>query len=73
MGPNDSNVPSWCSDAAHHNFVASMDRKAQVGTAEDAFVPTREDAVEYRYKGADRMARLGTSKRQWDPQGEFFV
>ncbi|KAJ7697276.1 hypothetical protein B0H14DRAFT_2649946 [Mycena olivaceomarginata] len=81
MGPNGSNVPSWpwysdASDAAHHDLVREMDQKVQAaawaGTAEDAFVicpnrtPTRaEDAVEYRYKGADRIARLGASKRQW--------
>jgi hypothetical protein len=47
-----------------------MDRKARAGTARmrlsESYTDTsRGDAVKYRYKGADRIARLRASKRQW--------
>ncbi|KAJ7824825.1 hypothetical protein B0H14DRAFT_2822688, partial [Mycena olivaceomarginata] len=86
MGPNGSDVPSWpwyldAADAAHHGLVREMDRAARAGTAEDAFVvcpnrtSTRAGGMPWstgRYKGADRIARPGALKRQWDSQ-EFFV
>jgi hypothetical protein len=48
-------------------YVREMDRKARAGTTEDVFVRIiyqYEPEVEYRHKGADRMARLGASKIQ---------
>ncbi|KAI5859276.1 FAD-binding domain-containing protein [Durotheca rogersii] len=73
------NVLSWYTDGAHHDFVAKMDQKAQecmrVGTNEEAFVSytntSREDALEYRYKGDDRIRRLRALKREFDPTGTF--
>ncbi|KAJ7697280.1 hypothetical protein B0H14DRAFT_3039426, partial [Mycena olivaceomarginata] len=81
-----ADVPSWpwyldAADAAHHGLVREMDRAARAGTAEDAFVvcpnrtSTRAGGMPWstgRYKGADRIARPGALKRQWDSQ-EFFV
>ena len=47
----------------------------RVGTKEKAFISytntSREDPMEYRYKGEDRIARLKTLKREWDPKGVF--
>lgn len=56
-----------------------MDQKAQssmrAGTEGDRFVSytntTREDPIEYRYKGSDRIERLKLLKRQFDPSGIF--
>lgn len=56
-----------------------MDKKAQdatrAGTHEAAFVSytnsSRDDPLEYRYKGAERIARLKALKEQYDPTGVF--
>ncbi|RYP49056.1 hypothetical protein DL768_005146 [Monosporascus sp. mg162] len=74
-----SNVLSWYTDSANHDFVAMMDRKAQVamrvGTEEGDSVSytntTRDDPLEYRYKGADRIRKLKALKNQLDPTGIF--
>ncbi|KAK8006694.1 FAD binding domain-containing protein [Apiospora marii] len=73
------NVLSWYTDTANHEFVAAMDKKAQdatrAGTHEEAFVSytnsSREDPLEYRYKGAERIAKLKALKKQYDPTGVF--
>ncbi|KAF8191661.1 hypothetical protein K438DRAFT_1830907 [Mycena galopus ATCC 62051] len=70
---------SWYTDAANHDFVGKMEQKAQIcmraGTDETAFVSytntNRDDPLAYRYKGADRLARLGALKKQFDPAGVF--
>ncbi|RYP23001.1 hypothetical protein DL767_008926 [Monosporascus sp. MG133] len=73
------NVLSWYTDSANDDFVAMMDRKAQaamrVDTEQDDFVSytntTRDDPLEYRYKGADRISKLKALKKQLDPTGIF--
>ncbi|KAI0006670.1 FAD-binding domain-containing protein [Xylariaceae sp. FL0662B] len=73
------NVLSWYTDAAHHEFVGAMDRKAQAamreGIKEEAFVSytntTREDPIEYRYKGIGTVDRLKSLKKRVDPAGIF--
>ncbi|RYP55921.1 hypothetical protein DL770_010870 [Monosporascus sp. CRB-9-2] len=76
------NVEYWlvmCSggtpDSANHDFFAMMDWKAQVAmrvnTEQDDFVSylntTRDDPLEYRYKGTDRISKLKALKNQLDP------
>jgi len=76
---NWANLISWYTDPANHDFVRQMDQKAQValrtGTKQDAFISytntSREDPLEYRYKGADRIARLKALKKEFDPTGIF--
>ncbi|KAG4219740.1 hypothetical protein PC116_g31781 [Phytophthora cactorum] len=73
------NLLSWYTDAANHEFVDAMDRKAQAamreGTKEEAFVSytntSREDPIEYRYKGTDTVDRLRALKTRVDPAGIF--
>ncbi|KAI1774484.1 FAD-binding domain-containing protein [Hypoxylon cercidicola] len=73
------NVLSWYTDSANHELVDTMDRKAQAamreGTGEGAFVSytntTREDPIEYRYKGIGTVDRLGMLKKRVDPAGIF--
>ena len=47
----------------------------RVGTKDEAFISytncTPEDSIEYRYKGAARIAKLRDLKRKWDPKGVF--
>ena len=73
------NVLSWYTDPAHHAGVAQLDREAQaavrIGTEEKDFVTyvnsDRLDPLDYRYKGAERQAKLKTLKQRWDPHGFF--
>ncbi|KAI0835703.1 FAD-binding domain-containing protein [Hypoxylon sp. FL0890] len=73
------NVLSWYTDEANHEFVSDMDQRAQAamraGTHEEAFISytntTREDPLEYRYRGADRVKRLKALKQEFDPTGVF--
>jgi len=73
------NVLSWYTDPAQHEEIARFDREAQalmrVGTEEKSFVSytntTREDPIEYRYKGAERLEKLRELKKKWDPTGLF--
>ncbi|KAK6949009.1 hypothetical protein Daesc_009081 [Daldinia eschscholtzii] len=73
------NLLSWYTDAANHEFVDAMDRKAQAamreGTKEEAFVSytntSREDPIEYRYKGTGTVDRLRALKTRVDPAGIF--
>ncbi|KAI4864585.1 FAD-binding domain-containing protein [Hypoxylon rubiginosum] len=59
------NILSWYTDSANHEF----------GTEEEAFVSytntTREDPIEYRYKGIGTVDRLRSLKRRVDPTGIF--
>lgn len=45
------------------------------GTEQKAFVSyantSREDPIEDRYKGAERLEKLRALKREWDPKGIF--
>lgn len=73
------NVLGWYTDPLQHEKIAQFDREAQaqmrVGTEETAFVSytnsSREDPIEHRYKGEERVKRLKSLKRQWDPTGVF--
>ncbi|KAI1411879.1 FAD-binding domain-containing protein [Hypoxylon sp. FL1857] len=73
------NVLSWYTDPANHELVSSLDRRAQAamraGTQQEAFISytntTREDPLEFRYKGADRVKRLKLLKKEFDPTGVF--
>ncbi|KAK6845397.1 hypothetical protein PG995_015507 [Apiospora arundinis] len=73
------NILSWYTDTANHDLVASMDKKAQdvmrEGAQEVDFVSytnsSREGPLEYRYKGAGRIAKLKALKQQYDPAGVF--
>lgn len=59
--------------------MESMDKRAQAigrkGDKEDEFISytntCREGPLEWRYKGQDRIARLKTLKKKWDPKGVF--
>lgn len=56
-----------------------MDKKAQdatrAGTPETAFVSytncSREEPLEYRYKGTEGIAKLKALKKQYNPTGVF--
>jgi FAD/FMN-containing dehydrogenase len=56
-----------------------MEKKAKrigrAGDREDEFISytntCRDDPIEWRYKGQDRIARLKALKKQWDPTGVF--
>ncbi|KAI0122731.1 FAD-binding domain-containing protein [Daldinia grandis] len=73
------NVLSWYTDAANNEFVDVMGRKAQAAmredTEEESFVSytntTREDPIEYRYKGTGTVDRLRSLKKRVDPTGIF--
>ncbi|KAL1962835.1 hypothetical protein VTN77DRAFT_9110 [Rasamsonia byssochlamydoides] len=73
------NVLSWYTDASQHAEFARFDKAAQeqirVGAAETSYVSytntSREDPLEWRYKGAERVARLRELKKKWDPTGVF--
>ena len=45
------------------------------GSEEETFIAYtnahRDDPLEYRYKGADRIAKLKELKKRWDPSGCF--
>ncbi|KAK8038314.1 FAD binding domain-containing protein [Apiospora phragmitis] len=73
------NVLSWYTDAKNHDYVDAMDKKAQAttraGTNEADFVSytntSRDDPLEYRYKGTKRIAKLKALKAKHDPTGVF--
>lgn len=70
---------SWYIDPTHHDGVAQLDREAQAavrsGTEEKDYVTyansDRLDPIDYRYKGAERQAKLKKLKQEWDPMGIF--
>ncbi|KAI1479227.1 FAD-binding domain-containing protein [Daldinia eschscholtzii] len=73
------NLLSLYTDAANHEVVDAMNRKAQAamreGTKEEAFVSytntSREDPIEYQYKGTDTVDGLRALKTRVDPAGIF--
>lgn len=73
------NLLSWYRNNSSHNFVESMDKKAQAamlqGTEEGNFISytntNREDPLSYRYEGTQRVKRLQELKKLWDPKSVF--
>jgi hypothetical protein len=73
------NILNWYSDASYHEFIDSMDKKAQaamrVGTEVHECVSytnsSRVDPIDSRYKGADRVSRLKALKKEYDPECVF--
>ena len=73
------NALGWYSDPSQHEKIAQFDREAQeqmrMGTKETAFISytntSREDPIEYRYKGEERVKKLKSLKKEWDPTGVF--
>ena len=70
---------SWYKDPSQHEKVAQFNseaiRQMWVGTEEAAYITytniTRDDPIEYRYRGQERLARLKALKQEWDPKGVF--
>lgn len=70
---------SWYTDASNHDFATTIDQKARAAmradTKEEGFVSytntNRQDPVEHRYKGSNRIDRLRALKKQVDPTGVF--
>ena len=70
---------SWYTDATKHTEVMQIDHDAQklmrLGSEEKDFVTyantDRNDPLEWRYKGEDRLRKLKSLKREWDPRGVF--
>jgi len=79
LGALPSNILSWYTDPSLHEKVREFDQRAQAimrsGTKEDAFIAytnaSRDDPIEYRYKDAAAVRRLGNLKQHWDPDGCF--
>ncbi|KAL1988299.1 hypothetical protein VTN96DRAFT_274 [Rasamsonia emersonii] len=73
------NVLSWYTDPSQHDALIRLDKAAQAqiraGVDESAYVSytntSRDDPLEWRYKGAERVARLRELKKKWDPTGVF--
>ncbi|KAI9653999.1 MAG: hypothetical protein M1821_006860 [Bathelium mastoideum] len=73
------NVLSWYTDPALHDTVLSFDREAQEimrsDTVPEAYIAytntSRNDPIEYRYKGDETVKKLRALKREWDPKGVF--
>lgn len=73
------NVITWYTDPAQHEEVARLDQasRAQMrsGTEEKDFIAyangSREDPIEHRYKGLERLEKLRSLKKKWDPLGVF--
>ena len=73
------NILTWYKDAALHETVLGFDQKAQelmrsdsIPEAYVAYTNTsRDDPIEYRYKGLETVSRLKTLKHKWDPEGYF--
>ncbi|KAI9683797.1 MAG: hypothetical protein M1822_005987 [Bathelium mastoideum] len=73
------NVLSWYTDPALHDTLLSFDREAQEimrsNTVPEAYIAytntSRNDPIEYRYKGDDTVKKLRALKREWDPKGVF--
>lgn len=69
----------WDTDPMTRTYLESMDYKAhammRAGVPEDDYISytnaSRNDPLEQRYKGADRVARLRALKMQYDPAGIF--
>lgn len=73
------NVLGWYTGPSQHEKMARFDRDAQaqmrIGTKQSDFVSytntSREDPIEYRYKGEERLEKLQELKLEWDPTGVF--
>lgn len=73
------NVLSWYTDPSQHDELIRLDKAAQAqiraGVEESSYVSytntSRDDPLEWRYKGAERVARLRELKKKWDPEGVF--
>ncbi|KAI9698854.1 MAG: hypothetical protein M1820_007361 [Bogoriella megaspora] len=73
------NILTWYTDPALHEKMLDFDKRAQQlmrsGTTPSAYVAytntSRDDPIEYRYKGTGAVSKLEALKREWDPQGVF--
>lgn len=68
----------WHTDAKNRAQVDKFNERCislMRGTDEARFVDyqngTREGPIEWRYRGAERLARLKSLKKQWDLEGVF--
>ena len=56
-------------------YDEAAQKQMRVGTVQKAFVSytntSREDPIEDRYKGTERLAKLRALKKEWDPKGIF--
>ena len=74
-----SNAILWYPDLSKHEDMLKYDHGARkemrVNTEEAAYISftnsNREDPVEHRYRGADRLSKLKALKKKWDPKGGF--
>ncbi len=70
---------AWYTDPHHHDQMSSFNKTAmavmRTGTTEEQFISytnnTRDDPIEWRYKGKNRLERLRRLKKEWDPNGAF--
>ncbi|KMU86994.1 FAD binding domain-containing protein [Coccidioides immitis H538.4] len=70
------NLLTWYGDVSSRamvaNFVAEATRIGRKGSAEDKYISytnsNREDPLEWRYKGVERVRRLRELKQRWDPE-----
>jgi hypothetical protein len=70
---------SWYHDARNHAILDEFDRNAQevcrAGDKKDEFVTytntSRDDSIEWRYHGKERITKLKALKKKWDPTGVF--
>ncbi|MCJ1311794.1 hypothetical protein MMC25_005467 [Agyrium rufum] len=73
------NVILWYTNPSLHEQMGEYDQAARKqmrhDTVESAYISytnsNREDPVEYRYKGDDRLSKLRDLKKIWDPKGGF--
>lgn len=73
------NLTSWYKSEANHSTVEDITNRAQAsvrkGSEEQDYISYtnvgREDPIEYRYKGVNRLEKLKALKKEWDPTGIF--
>ncbi|EER25638.1 hypothetical protein D8B26_000042 [Coccidioides posadasii str. Silveira] len=73
------NLLTWYGDVSSRaivaNFVSEATRVGRKGSAEDKYISytnsNREDPLEWRYKGVERVRRLRELKQRWDPESRF--
>lgn len=74
---SESNLLSWWSDPEQNEKILQFDQEGQAlmrkGVEEKDFYSytntSRDDPLEYRYKGKERIAKLKGLKMKWDPKG----
>lgn len=74
-----SNCTTWYKNPANHAAAQAILDKAKSslrkGLEEHDYVSYtnlgRDDPIDQRYKGADRLERLKCLKKTWDPTGVF--